>query len=152
MSATEDRILTTCPRDCYDTCGIEVVKRDGVIRHVRGDPNHPVSRGKLCAKCSIAYNREWRDPQARLTRPLRRVGPKGKGRFEPVSWETALAAIADRLQQIVATTGPQTIINTHYTGTISLLAFSFPMRFFHRLGVTEVTTDTICNMAGHVAL
>ena len=40
-----------------------------------------MSRGKLCAKCSIGYNREWRDPQARLTRPLRRVGPKGEGSF-----------------------------------------------------------------------
>jgi anaerobic selenocysteine-containing dehydrogenase len=129
-----------------------VVKHKGVISHVRGDPHHPISRGKLCAKCSIGYNREWRDPQTRLTRPLRRVGPKGTGQFEPVSWDTALRAIADRFKQIVAATGPQTILNTHYTGTISLLAFLFPMRFFHRLGATEVSPDTICNMAGHVAL
>jgi anaerobic selenocysteine-containing dehydrogenase len=152
MPDSQEIILTTCPRDCFDTCGIAVVKRNGVIAHVRGDPSHPVSRGKLCAKCSISYNREWRDPQARLTRPLRRVGPKGEGRFEPVSWDMALAAIADRFKQVVATTGPQTIINTHYTGTISLLAFLFPLRFFHRLGATEVTPDTICLMAGVVAL
>jgi anaerobic selenocysteine-containing dehydrogenase len=152
MLDTQEIILTTCPRDCYDTCGIAVVKRNGVITQVRGDPNHPVSRGKLCVKCSIGYNREWRDPQARLTRPLRRVGSKGAGRFEPVSWDAALAAIAARLKQVVATTGPQTILNTHYSGTISLMAFLFPMRFFHRLGATEVTPDTICNMAGHVAL
>src|SRR5206468_5076154 len=67
-------------------------------------------------------------------------------------WKVALAAIAERLKRIVGTTGPQTILNTHYSGTISLLAFFFPMRFFHRLGATEVTPDTICNMAGHVAL
>jgi anaerobic selenocysteine-containing dehydrogenase len=152
MPDSQEIILTTCPRDCFDTCGIAVVKRNGVIAHVRGDPNHPVSRGKLCAKCSMSYNREWRDPQARLTRPLRRIGLKGEGRFEPVSWDTALAAIADRFKQVVATTGPQTIINTHYTGTISLLAFLFPLRFFHRLGATEVTPDTICLMAGVVAL
>ena len=47
---------------------------------------------------------------------------------------------------------PQTIINTHYTGTISLLACLVPLRFFHRLGATEVTPDTICLMAGVVAL
>ena len=152
MPDTQEIILTTCPRDCFDTCGIAVVKRGGVIAHVRGDPHHPVSRGKLCAKCSIGYNREWRDPQARLTRPLRRVGPKGEGRFEPISWDTALATVADRFRQIAATAGPHTIINTHYTGTISLLAFFFPMRFFHRLGATEVTPDTICLMAGVVAL
>jgi anaerobic selenocysteine-containing dehydrogenase len=152
MSSGQEIILTTCPRDCFDTCGIAVVKRNGVITQVRGDPKHPVSRGKLCAKCSIAYNREWRDPEVRLTRPLRRVGPKVEGRFEPVSWEAALTAIADRLKQVVTATGPQAIINTHYTGTISLLAFLFPLRFFHRLGATEVTPDTICLMAGVEAL
>jgi anaerobic selenocysteine-containing dehydrogenase len=152
MPDSREIIRTTCPRDCYDSCGIAVVRRNGVIAHVRGDPYHPVSRGKLCAKCSIGYNQEWRDPQARLTRPLRRVGPKGAGRFEPVSWETALAAIAERFKQIIATTGPHTIINAHYTGTLSLLAFFFPMRFFHRLGATEVIPDTICNMAGQMAL
>jgi anaerobic selenocysteine-containing dehydrogenase len=152
MPDTREIIRTTCPRDCFDTCGITVVKRNGIIAHVRGDPQHPVSRGKLCAKCSISYNREWRDPQARLTRPLRRVGPKGEGRFESISWEAALAVIADRFKEITVTTGPQAIINTHYTGTISLLAFFFPMRFFHRLGATEVTPDTICLMAGVEAL
>jgi anaerobic selenocysteine-containing dehydrogenase len=76
--------------------------RDGVIAHVRGDPHHPVSRGKLCPKCSIGYNREWRDPHARLTRPLRRVGPKGEGRFEPVSWDTALAASFLEFNDLVA--------------------------------------------------
>ncbi len=145
-------IRTTCPRDCYDTCGVAVVRRDGAIRQVRGDPAHFVSRGQLCVKCSIGYNREWLDPRARLTRPLRRLGRKGEGRFEPVSWDAALEAIADKLKQIVASSGPQAILNAHYSGTISLLAYLFPTRFFNRLGATEVTPDTICNMAGHVAL
>ncbi len=58
-------MLTTCPRDCYDACGIAVVKRDGAIRHVRGDPDHPVSRGKLCRKCSIGYNGAFLDADER---------------------------------------------------------------------------------------
>ncbi len=152
MSDVIETILTTCPRDCYDSCGITVITRHGAIAQVRGDPEHPVSRGKLCAKCSTGYNREWRDPQVRLTHPLRRSGPKGSGQFEPVSWDVALAAIADRFQSIIETSGAQTILNTHYTGTISVLAFLFPMRFFHRLGATEVSPDTVCNMAGQVAL
>jgi anaerobic selenocysteine-containing dehydrogenase len=147
-----DVVLTTCPRDCYDTCGMLVHRRDGIVTAVRGNPAHAVSRGTLCGKCSTAYNREWRDPTRRLTQPLRRVGAKGGGRFEPVSWDTACAEIAQRLQRIVASQGAQTILNAHYTGTISLLAGIAPMRFFHRLGATEVTPDTICNMAGHVAL
>src|SRR5438874_12315940 len=94
MAAASEVILTTCPRDCYDSCGIAVLRRDGAIAQVRGDPNHPVSRGRLCAKCSIGYNNEWLDPRARLTRPLRRAGPKGSRQFEPVGWDDALGAIA----------------------------------------------------------
>ncbi|HZO82154.1 MAG TPA: molybdopterin-dependent oxidoreductase [Candidatus Binataceae bacterium] len=148
----DEVIRTTCPRDCYDTCGVAVVRRNGAIRHVRGDPAHFVSRGQLCVKCSIGYNREWLDPRVRLTRPLRRVGPKGDGRFEQVSWDAALTEIARKLKEIVASKGPQAILNAHYSGTISLLAYLFPTRFFNRLGATEVIPDTICNMAGHVAL
>jgi anaerobic selenocysteine-containing dehydrogenase len=161
--APRDEVLTTtCPRDCYDSCGITVIKRDGLVTAVRGDPHHPVSRGALCGKCSTAYNREWRDPRKRLTQPLKRVRPKGcregsapdrdDDSFEPVSWEAAIADIAGRLRSIVDSHGPRSILNAHYTGTISLLAGIAPMRFFHRLGATEVTPDTICNMAGHVAL
>ena len=138
----EELVRTTCPRDCYDSCGVTVVKRDGAIALVRGDPNHPVSRGKLCGKCSIGYNAEWRDPQARLLHPLRRVGPKGTGQFESVSWDQALATIAARLTEIVATTGADRILHTHYTGTIGLLGLLFPMRFFHRLGATEVAPSS----------
>ena len=152
MSEVEEIVRTACPRDCYDTCGVTVHKRNGAIDSVRGDPAHFVSQGQLCVKCSIGYNNEWLDPRSRLTQPLRRVGRKGEGRFEPVSWETAIDAIADRLKRIVANAGPQAILNTHYSGTISLIAYLFPTRFFNRLGATEVSPDTICNMAGHVAL
>ncbi len=144
--------MTTCPRDCYDACGVAVVKRDGKIRHVRGDRDHPVSRGRLCVKCATAYNGVLRDPEARLVTPLRRCGPKGSERFEAVSWESALAEIGQRLRAIAADPGPDTILNAHYTGTFALLGYFFGMRFFNRLGATEVDPDTICNKAGHVAL
>lgn len=151
--ATElETLLTTCPRDCYDSCGILVTKKDARILQVRGDPGHAVSQGKLCKKCSIAYNHEWIDENSRLTQPLRRIGPKGSGVFEPISWDVACSDIAQRLKAILVNDGPLAILNAHYTGTISLLAFLFPMRFFNRLGATEVNPDTICNMAGHVAL
>jgi anaerobic selenocysteine-containing dehydrogenase len=148
----DEAVLTTCPRDCYDTCGIVVHRRDGIVSAVRGNPAHAVSRGTLCGKCSTAYNREWRDPRVRLTQPLRRIGAKGAGRFEAVTWDAALADIAQRLHQVIAAHGAPAILNAHYTGTISLLAGIAPMRFFNRLGATEIAPDTICNMAGHVAL
>ncbi len=150
--AERDVVRTTCPRDCYDACGVAVVRRGGAIARVLGDPDHPVSRGGLCGKCAIAYNGVWRDPTARLLRPLRRSGPKGSGRFEPVSWETATGEIAARLKAIVAETGGRAVYSAHYTGTCSVLANNFPNRFFNRLGATEVEPDTVCNNAGYVAL
>lgn len=147
-----ETFLSTCPRDCYDACGLLVKKENDVIVQVKGDPQHPVSRGKLCRKCSIGYNNTWLDPDARLTQPLRRTGAKGEGRFEPISWDEAIESITDRFKQIIAENGAESIINTHYTGTFAAIGYHFPMRFFNRLGATEVNPDTVCNLAGHVAL
>ena len=152
MPGPREHVRTTCPRDCYDACGIVVIKREGVITKVVGDPDHPVSRGALCGKCALAYNGVFRDGQARLTTPLKRIGPKGRGRFAPIAWDEALATIAERLGAVVAERGAEAIVHAHYTGTCSLIAGNFPMRFFNRLGATEVDPDTICNNAGHVAL
>jgi anaerobic selenocysteine-containing dehydrogenase len=149
---TDEVGLTTCPRDCYDACGIAVVKRNGSIRHVRGDRDHPVSRGRLCVKCATAYNGVLRDPNTRLKRPLRRTGPEGSGSFEEVSWDSAIDDIAQRLLAITTESGADTILNAHYTGTFAMLGYFFGLRFFNRLGATEVDPDTICNKAGHVAL
>jgi len=145
-------VRTTCPRDCYDSCGIAVTKNGERIVSVAGDRSHPVSRGALCGKCALAYNGVWRDPEARLTRPLRRIGIKGEGRFEPVSWDQALGEIAGRLRGIAASGGGESVLHAHYTGTCSVIAGNFPLRFFRRLGATEVEPDTICNNAGHMAL
>ena len=57
---------------------------------MRGDPDHPVSRGKLCRKCSIGYNGVFLDPEARLTHAAAPGRAKGEGRFEPVSWDEAI--------------------------------------------------------------
>jgi len=144
-------VLTTCPRDCYDACGIEVAVRDGAVRHVRGDRSHPVSRGKLCRKCAAGYNGVFLDPSARLTKPLLRDGPKGDGAWRVASWDEAIALVASRLREIAAE-DPGAILNTHYTGTFALLGYAFGMRFMRALGAREVDPDTICNKAGHVAL
>ena len=145
-------VLTTCPRDCYDACGVEVLVRDGRVHHVRGDRSHPVSRGKLCRKCTAAYNGALIDAGARLTTPMVRDGPKGSGRWRDASWEEACGLIATKLSEIVDGPGAQTILATHYTGTFGLLGYGFPLRFVNRLGAREVDPDTICNKAGHVAL
>jgi anaerobic selenocysteine-containing dehydrogenase len=143
MTADTHDIRTTCPRDCYDACGALVRVADGRVVHVRGDPEHPVSRGKLCRKCTLAYNGVFLDPAARVTEPL--------VHGEAVSWDRALAVIADGLSAVAAD-DPARIIYSHYTGSFALLSYFFGMRLMRRLGATEVAPDTICNDAGHAAL
>ncbi len=152
MAAGTESIKTTCPRDCYDACGIVVVRRPGHAPQVRGDVDHHVSQGKLCRKCTIAYNGVFLDETARLTTPLIRTGPKGSGLFREATWDEALGYVAERLGQVVSDKGGGAITYAHYTGTCSLLAYNFPCRLFRQLGATEVNPDTICNNAGHVAL
>jgi anaerobic selenocysteine-containing dehydrogenase len=98
--------------------GSPVHQRNDAIESMRDDPDHLVRHGQLCTKRSIGYNNEWIEPRARLTRPLRRVG-----RFEPVSWDDALAAIADRLKRISPDPGLRAILNR----TLSLPKTSFGM-------------------------
>ena len=144
-------IKTNCPRDCYDGCGIVVETRDHGRHRVLGDPDHPVSRGKLCSKCAVAYNGVWQDTKARLQFPLKRVGRKGGKDFVRISWDEALGTVATRMQAAIASHGPQSILHTHYSGTLSLLGYLFPNRLFNHLGASEVDPDSICNAAGHVA-
>lgn len=145
---SQDQIKTVCPRDCYDSCGIVVHRRGGAIFRVLGDPDHPVARGALCGKCAIAYNGVWRDRASRLAYPMRRAGRKGEGRFVRISWGEALDEIAAKF----AALPPAHILNAHYTGARGALASAFPMRFFNRLGAREVEPDSVCNLAGIVAL
>jgi len=145
-------IKTTCARDCYDACGIAVHKENGAITKVLGDPDHAISRGKLCGKCAIAYNGAWRDTALRLKTPLRRAGAKGRHSFVPISWAEALAEIAARFRKLIDAGEADTILHTHYTGTVGIIGIAFPLRLFNRMGATEVDPDTVCNKAGHAAL
>ena len=113
MTGEKEVLKTTCPRDCYDACGIVAIKRDGAITRVLGDPDHPVSRGALCGKCALAYNGVFRDPEVRLQMPLKRTGAKGEGRFEPVSWVEAMGDIAARFTRIAEGDGADRIVHAH---------------------------------------
>jgi len=145
-------VRTTCPRDCYDSCGIVVAVGGGLRTRVLGDRDHPVAAGHLCRKCSVGYNGVFLDENARLTQPQLRVGPKGAAAFEPCSWETATNLIAERVADVVRRLGAEAVLNTHYTGTMAVLGYGFGQRLFNRIGATEIDPDTICNNAGHVAL
>ena len=117
-----------------------------------GDPGHAVGSAWLWPKGAAGHTGAWRDPEQRLTTPLRRNGRKGTGSFVPISWDEALDEVAQQLHRVSETVGADRILSTHYSGTLSLIAFHFPIRFFNRLGATDVDPDSICNKAGQVAL
>ncbi len=145
----ETQVLGACPHDCPDTCALVTTVRDGVAVKVQGNPRHPMTDGVLCAKVS-RYAERTHHPDRVLT-PLRRVGRKGEGRFEPVSWDEALDDIAARLSAIAAR-DPQAIVPYSYAGTMGLVqAEAMAGRFFHRL-VASLLDRTICASAGAEAL
>jgi anaerobic selenocysteine-containing dehydrogenase len=129
---------------------VEVGKRG--IERVSGDSAHPHARGVICGKCAIAYNSTWLTEDARLKFPLKRIGSRGSGAFERIAWPEALELIARRMKSAVASQGAHTIIHAHYQGTYAAIGCNFPVRFFNRLGATEVEPSSICDKAGHEAL
>ena len=144
-------IRTNCPRDCYDGCGIVAHIEDGKRPRIAGDPEHPISRGSLCSKCGVAYNGVFQDETARLTTPLRRVGEKGSGEFEPIGWGDALTQIANTFTSITDSRGAESILTMKYSGTLSLLGFFFSDRWVNYVGASKVDYGTICNAAGGLA-
>ena len=141
-------VTGACPHDCPDTCSWQVaVKREsGAAIDIWGNAAHPITQGKLCGKVDRYLERTYHS--GRLTTPLRRIGPKGSGRFEPVSWETALAEIASRLSAIVEEWGSQAILPYSYSGTLGYLqGEGMAARFFNRLGASKLAR-TICSEAG----
>jgi anaerobic selenocysteine-containing dehydrogenase len=122
---------------------------DGIAVRMQGDPDHPPTHGALCTKVARYTERTYHPD--RLLHPLRRVGPKGGGRFEVVTWNEALAEIAARLAAI-ARRDARAILPYSYSGTLGLVqGESMASRFFNRLGASALDR-TICSSAGSTGL
>ncbi|MET0517237.1 MAG: molybdopterin oxidoreductase family protein [Burkholderiaceae bacterium] len=139
-----------CPHDCPDTCALRITVEGGRVIKVQGQADHPSTHGALCTKVSRYPERSYH--AERLLQPLKRVSAKTEPpRFEPVSWEAALADIAGRLQAIAAD-DPQAILPYSYAGTMGLLqGEAMAGRFFNRMGASRLDR-TICASAGGAAL
>ena len=149
LPAQTDTVRGACPHDCPDTCALRVSVAGGRVIKVQGDPDHPTTHGALCTKVSRYPERTYH--AERVLHPLKRVGPKGQGVFERVSWDEALDEIASRLRAIAARDA-EAIVPYSYAGTMGLLqGESMDRRFFHRLGAS-LLDRTICSSAGGTAL
>ncbi|HEY4959556.1 MAG TPA: molybdopterin-dependent oxidoreductase [Candidatus Limnocylindrales bacterium] len=146
-------VHSACPHDCPDACGALITVEDGRATRIQGDPAHPITQGFLCAKVTKYLDRVY-SPD-RVLYPMRRVGHKGAGgpeAFQRVSWDDALDEIVAKLKRISAEFGPEAVLPYSYGGTIAVLnGGSMDMRFFHRLGASQLLR-TICSLTGGDAI
>ncbi|MEF2097210.1 molybdopterin oxidoreductase family protein [Bacillus sp. CFBP9009] len=139
---------SVCSLDCPDQCGLLLHKKDGKIIKVQGDPDHPVTKGNICNKVRNMTARLY-DPN-RLKQPLKRIGPKGEGKFAPISWEEAIDTITSKWKDLIDMHGPESILPYSFYGNMgNLSAEGMDRRFFHKLGASMLERS-ICNAAGSV--
>lgn len=142
VSKASSVVYGACPHDCPDTCSMLVTVKDGHAIRVEGNPEHPFTRGTLCGKVSDYLERVYSDQ--RVLYPMRRVGPKGSGQFERISWDEALETIAERFTATIAEYGAEAIMPCSYLGHEGLLnGLTVGDAFFNRLGAT-ITERTFC--------
>ncbi|SCY84596.1 molybdopterin-dependent oxidoreductase [Rhizobium sp. NFACC06-2] len=141
-------IKGACPQDCPDTCAFIYTVKDGRLIDVKGDPKHPVTRGRLCIKLND-FTAHHYNPD-RILYPMRRVGPKGAGEFERITWQEALDEIKRRWTAIIDEYGSQAIMPCSYLGQQGVLnGISVGDAFFNRLGST-VAEKTFCGVGRDV--
>lgn len=139
-----------CPHDCPDTCATITEVRDGRAIRFSADKDHPITRGWLCAKVRPYLDRVYHPD--RLVHPLRRVGPKGSGEWRRISWEEAIAEIAERWQAIIAEHGPAAILPYSYSGTLGLVEMLVASeRLWNRMGASGLDR-AICDAATTAAV
>jgi molybdopterin guanine dinucleotide-containing S/N-oxide reductase-like protein len=155
-------VHAACPHDCPDACGVLITVQDGRATRIQGDPEHPVTRGFLCAKVAKYLDRVY-SPD-RVLYPMRRIAAKGPAAgaagegaratrtWRRISWDEALDEIASRFHAVSAKFGSEAILPYSYGGTLGALnGASMDRRFFHRLGASQLER-TICSAAGEAGL
>ncbi|MDD4238946.1 MAG: molybdopterin-dependent oxidoreductase [Desulfotomaculaceae bacterium] len=137
-------VITTCTRDCTNTCGLVATVEHGKLLYLRGNPQHPVNKGKVCHKCARFVQRVY-SPERVLT-PLRR---RGSG-WAPISWADALDEIAGRMDRIKSRFGPEAIL--YYQGFGERTALKLlNTRFFNLFGGATTLYGTLCGGTGQAA-
>lgn len=147
---TIELVHGTCHHDCPDTCGWVATVENGVAVKLRGNNDHPYSKGELCPKVNRFVDRVY--SQDRILHPLRRTGPKGSGEFEQVDWPTALSVVAETLKTVIDERGGEAILPWWDAGTQGMIQMSsLDRRFFARLGATRLGPG-ICGWTAEAGL
>ena len=142
-------VVGACPHDCPDTCSILTTVEDGKAIAVRGNPDHPFTRGRLCVKVNNYQERVY--SEQRVLHPLRRIGAKGSGSFARISWDEATIEIAARWKAIIAESGAEAILPYSYLGTQGIInGLNVGDPLFNKLGAT-VSERTFCDSASCTA-
>jgi anaerobic selenocysteine-containing dehydrogenase len=136
------KVKTVCPRNCFDTCSVVATVQDGKIIRIEGDPDHPITKGHLCAK-GYAYLQRVYSPD-RVKYPMKRIGERGKGKFIRVSWDEAMAEIASRLKALREEYCGEALVEYKYGGHRDLVAPLVAARFLNLFGATALG-GTFCD-------
>ena len=134
----------SCPYDCPSTCGLLAEIENGRIVKVKNDKTHPVSKNGICRK--MQHYEQDIYSMDRLMKPMRRVGKKGEGKFEPISWNEAVREITDHFKDIIEKWGSEAILPCVYSGVMSDIQRSCGDAFFNRMGALELV-KTLCSSA-----
>ncbi len=141
-------VRTSCPRDCGDSCAILAYVKDGKLVRLTGDPEHPITKGQVCAKMEAFH--QWVYHPDRLKSPLKRVGERGENKWAEITWEEALDLTARNIRETIEKHGPEAIFYLWGTGTHANLYYRMlPHRFFNALGGATNIIGTLCIVAGH---
>ncbi|MFC0387725.1 molybdopterin-containing oxidoreductase family protein [Muricoccus vinaceus] len=143
---TSRTIKGCCPLDCQDSCSWVAQVENGRVVRMAGAPDHPITRGVLCAKVRDYETRL--DAPDRLLHPLLRTGPKGSGLFQRISWDEALSRIAERYSAIIAHHGAEALLPVNFAGSLGVVQRRALMRLFHALGASRFH-GSICGQSGN---
>lgn len=143
MQSETRKVRVVCGHDCPDMCSLLAHVDNGRVVRVEGDPNHPYTAGFACAK--VNRDAELVNSPERILTPLRRVGPKGAGKFEPITWDAAIDEITTRWKSIIAESGPLGILGYAYSAHQGQINRGLMNGFFHALGGSRLAAGTVCD-------
>ena len=140
---TKHIVYHACQHDCPDNCAMESVVENGKVLAVKGRKDHPFTRGSLCSKVKRYDQRVYSDE--RIMFPMRRIGTKGEGQFQQISWDEALDEISTKFNESIIKYGAESILPCSYLGHQGLLnGLHCGDRFFNELGAS-IGERTFCN-------